>query len=331
MNMADRRTERVVIHRQGGPEVLDVEETMVDAPGAGELLVEHRAIGLNFADIYQRRGQSGPHGETRFPFTPGSLAAGVIIAKGLSTDAFEVGGRIAYLHPGAYVGARAIPQARAVNLPADIDEVFAAAWLLRGLTAYYLLRQLYVVQPGEWCLVHAAAGGMGQVLTLWAKALGAHVIGTVGSTEKAGTARANGCDAVILHRQEDLAARVMALTDSQGVSVVYDAVGEDVFLPSLACLRPMGWMVSYGAASGAVSPVDIQRLHAKSLILTRPTLRTYVATSEALRHAAAQFFEAFGEGGLALPLPRRYALREVRKAHQDLESGRTMGAAVLIP
>jgi len=321
----------VRIHRHGGPEVLTLEEVEIGAPGPGELLLRQTAIGLNFAEVYQRAGQAGPHHDTAFPAILGSQGAGVIEAVGEGVTEFSVGEVVGYLYPGSYSAIRIIPAGRAVKLPPSITADLAAAWLLRGMTAEYLLRRLYPVKAGETILVHAAAGGMGVILSQWAKALGAIVIGTVGSEAKIATARAMGCDHVINYGAEDFVSRVAEITGGAGVSVVYDAVGKDVFVRSLECLRPMGWAVSYGAASGPVGAFDIQLLHHKSLIVTRPTLRTYTATTEDLRASASTFFAAVASGAIRLDIGRRYPLSEVRTAHEDLQSRRTIGASILVP
>ncbi|TSH95118.1 quinone oxidoreductase [Verticiella sediminum] len=302
----------------------------VDEPGAGEVRVRQQAIGLNFADIYQRRGDAGPHaGE--LPAVLGSQGAGVIEMVGEGVQAYAPGDRVAYIHPGAYADTMVLPADRLVALPDSVDAQAAAGFLLRGLTAEYLLHRLYAVRPGDAVLVHAAAGGMGQMLCPWARALGAHVIGTVGSVAKRERAQANGCHEVIVYREPGWADRVLAASGGQGVAVVYDAVGKDVFVDSLACLRPRGLAINYGTASGDVRGLDLQLLHAKSLSVCRPTLRSFIATREELQAAAARFFAAATEGLLDLTVARRYALDDVHRAHADLESGSTTGAAVLVP
>jgi NADPH2:quinone reductase len=325
------RSPAIHIRQHGGPEVLTAVEVEVPPPGPGELQVRQTAIGLNFADIYQRRGSHGPHSATAFPATLGAQGAGVVQAVGEGVAGFAPGQAIAYLHPGAYQVVRNVPAARTVPLPPGISEEHAGANLLRGLTAEYLLRRLHAVQPGEAVLVHAAAGGMGVLLSQWARALGATVIGTVGSPEKAEVARAHGCHHVIDYRREDFAARTLELTGGAGVSVVYDAVGKDVFVPSLACLRPRGLAVNYGTASGDVEGFDLQLLHAKSLSVCRPTLRTFVAQPEELRQSAHDFFGAVLRGDVKLGVGHRYPLAEVQRAHRELEGRATTGATVLIP
>lgn len=326
------RTQAIRIQAHGGPEVLEQAEVEVGDPGPGEVRIRQSAIGLNFADIYQRRGSHGPHAVTAFPVVLGAQGAGTIDAIGPEVEAgLHVGQSVAYFHPGAYQAVRNIPAHRVVPLPAGVSEEVAGATLLRGLTAEYLLRRLYPVAPGEAVLVHAAAGGMGVILSQWARALGATVIGTVGSEAKMAIARAHGCHHVIDYRREDFVARTLECTGGQGVSVVYDAVGKDVFLPSLDCLKPLGMAINYGTASGDVEAFDLQRLHAKSLSVSRPTLRTFIATAADLRRGAAALFDAVLGGQVTLEVGHRYPLAEARRAHEELESRATTGAAVLIP
>ena len=325
------KSSSIHIHRHGEADVLEPVQVDVPPPAAGEIQVRQTAIGLNFADIYQRRGGHGPHSATPFPITPGAQGAGVVHAVGPGVAGFEPGQAVAYLHPGAYQVTRNVPAHRVVALPDWIPEDIAGANLLRGLTAEYLLRRLYVVRPGEAVLVHAAAGGMGLILSQWARALGATVIGTVGSAAKAEVALAHGCHHVIDYRREDFVARTLELTGGVGVGVVYDAVGKDVFLPSLQCLRPRGLAVNYGTASGDVEAFDLQILHAKSLSVCRPTLRSFVADPAELRASAQAFFDAVRDGHVRLGIGQRYPLAEVQRAHRDLESRATTGAPVLIP
>lgn len=321
----------VHIHRHGGPEVLELTSVEVGEPRPGEVRIRQTAIGLNFADIYQRRGSHGPHAATVFPATLGAQGAGVIDAVGEGVSGLAPGQSVAYFHPGAYQAVRNVPAARVLPLPEGISEEVAGATLLRGLTAEYLLHRLYVVKPGDTVLVHAAAGGMGLVLAPWARALGATVIGTVGSAAKKAVALAGGCHHVIDYRCEDFVARTLELTGGQGVAVVYDAVGKDVFVPSLQCLRPLGMAINYGTASGDVEAFDLQLLHARSLCVSRPTLRSFISDPRDLRRSAATLFEAVRAGRLRLEVNRRYPLAEVRRAHEDLESRATTGAAVLVP
>ncbi|RZI68624.1 MAG: quinone oxidoreductase [Variovorax sp.] len=325
------QTTAIHIRAHGGPEVLDAVQVEVGEPGPGEVRIRQSAIGLNFADIYQRRGAHGPHTAAPFPLTLGAQGAGKVDALGAGVDTLRVGQPVAYFQPGAYQAVRNVAASRVIALPDDVSEEVAGATLLRGLTAEYLLRRLYVVKPGDAVLVHAAAGGMGVILSQWARALGAVVIGTVGSDAKKPIALAHGCHHVIDYRSEDFAARTNELTGGQGVAVVYDAVGKDVFVPSLDCLRPLGMAINYGTASGDVEGFDLQRLHAKSLSVSRPTLRTFIADPADLQKGAAALFDVVRSGHLKLEVQRRYALTDVRRAHEELESRATTGAAVLVP
>lgn len=324
-------TTAIHIHRNGGPEVLETVSIDVPPPGPGEVQILQSAIGLNFADIYQRRGSHGPHAATPFPLVLGAQGAGVVQALGEGVSDWHLGQSVAYIYPGSYQVLRNVPASRLVALPAGISAEVAGATLLRGLTAEYLLQRLYRVQAGDRVLVHAAAGGMGVLLSQWARALGATVIGTVGSEAKKAVALAHGCHHVIDYRREDFVAQVMALTAQQGVAVVYDAVGKDVFLPSLDCLQPMGMAINYGTASGDVEAFDLQRLHAKSLIVSRPTLRTFISQPQDLRRSAAALWEAVQQGHLRLEVQHNYALADVRQAHADIEGRATVGAVVLVP
>lgn len=321
----------VHFHHHGEADVLELVDVDVLAPAPGEVQIRQTAIGLNFADIYQRRGGHGPHAATPFPVIPGAQGAGVVEAVGPGVAEFIPGQAVAYLHPGAYQVTRNVPAHRVVALPDWMPQDIAGANLLRGLTAEYLLRRLYPVKTGEAVLVHAAAGGMGLILSQWARALGATVIGTVGSAAKAQVAAAHGCHRVIDYRREDFVARTLEFTGGAGVSVVYDAVGKDVFLPSLQCLRPRGLAINYGTASGDVEAFDLQILHARSLSVCRPTLRSFVADPVELRASAQAFFEVVRDGHVRLGIGQRYPLAEVRRAHRDLESRATTGAPVLIP
>ncbi len=317
-------------HEHGGPEVLHEEEVEIGKPDPGEAQVRHTAIGLNYIDVYDRTGLYP--GE--LPSSLGREAAGVITALGRNVRGFRLGDRVAYVHsvPGAYCEARNVPAARLVKVPKGIADEQAAALMLKGLTAQFLLRRTHRVQGGETILVHAAAGGVGSLLTQWGKALGARVIGVVGSEAKAALARKQGCKHVLLSGHGPLAPQVRRLTRGEGVAVVYDSVGRDTFMDSLDCLRPLGLMVSYGNASGpppALNPLELSRRG--SLFLTRPTLFSYIAQRQELDSAARELFAAVKKGVLRVRIGQRYRLSEAAAAHRDLEARRTIGSTVLIP
>jgi NADPH2:quinone reductase len=329
--MSTLRCPAILTHRHGGPEVLEFTEIEVPDPAPGELRIVQHAIGLNYADVYQRQGAHGPHGSTQFPVVLGSQGAGVVESMGADVQGFELGQQVAYIHPGAYAAVRCVPASRTLPLPAGLTLETAAATLLRGMTAEYLLHRLYAVQHGDRVLVHAAAGGMGVILSAWARALGAEVIGTVGSPAKREIALAHGCHHVIDYREENFVARVLDITQGAGVAVVYDAVGKDVFVRSLDCLRTRGMAINFGTASGDVEAFDLQRLHAKSLTVCRPTLRSFIATREELQHSAQVFASAVRSGAVTAEVNRRYPLAEPQRAHRELESRATSGAAILVP
>jgi len=320
----------VRIHETGGPEVLRYEEVAVGAPGPGEVRLRQTAIGLNFIDTYHR---SGLYPLPDLPAVLGREGAGVVEAIGSGVTEFAPGDRVAYaLSAGAYASERLIAARDLVRLPEGIDPRQAAGMMLKGLTAHYLLRRTHPVKSGETILVHAAAGGVGLILCQWAKRLGATVIGTVGSDEKAELARRHGCDHPIVYDREDFARRVRTITDGAGVPVVYDSVGQATFDRSLDCLAPLGLMVSYGQASGPVPPFAIGTLATKgSLFLTRPTLATYVAERAHLLRAAEELFEVVSEGAVRVEVRQTYPLAETERAHRDLEQRRTTGSTVLIP
>ncbi|MFP6754874.1 MAG: quinone oxidoreductase [Alphaproteobacteria bacterium] len=321
----------VRVHETGDANVMQWEEVNVAAPAAGEACLRHTAIGLNFIDIYFR---AGTYPSPQLPFIPGLEAAGVIESIGENVSGFEVGDRVAYASPplGSYAESRLMPAGRLVKLPGDIDDRVAAAMMLKGMTAHYLLRRTFKVEPGTTLLLHAAAGGVGLIACQWAKYLGATVIGTVGSNEKAELACSHGCDHAILYREEDFVARVREITDGEGVDVVYDSVGKDTFLQSLDCLKPMGMLALFGQSSGAVEPFDLGLLSAKgSLFVTRPTLMNYVDKRSDLEDTAEELFEVIREGVVNADIRQERPLREAATAHSDLESRRTTGATLLIP
>lgn len=317
------------IHEHGGPEKMQWEEVQVGDPGPGQVRVRNTAIGLNYVDTYQRSGLY----PMQLPFTLGSEGAGVVEAVGPKGKEFKVGDRVAYAGPiGAYAEVVLRPADRLVKIPAGVDDKTAAAMMLKGLTTQYLLRRTYRVKNGDTILMHAAAGGVGQILCQWAKHLGANVIGTVGSDEKAELAKKAGCKHVIVTTREKFFDRVKAITKGKGVPVVYDGVGKDTFMESLDCLQPLGLMVSFGNASGAVPPFNAGILSAKgSLFLTRPTLGTYTASREDLVKAAQELFAVVKSGKVKIKVNQIYPLREAAQAHRDLESRKTTGSTVLIP
>ncbi|RPI41470.1 MAG: quinone oxidoreductase [Betaproteobacteria bacterium] len=319
----------VRIYETGGPENLKWEQVEVGNPGPGQVRVRNTAIGLNFIDTYQRSGLY----PMALPFTLGSEGAGVVEAVGPRVKTLKVGDRVAYAGPlGAYAEVLLRPADRLVKIPAGIDDTAAAAMMLKGLTTQYLLRRTYRVRAGETILMHAAAGGVGLILCQWAKALGATVIGTVGSEEKVAAAKKAGCRHVIVMSKENFVERVKAITRGKGVPVVYDGVGKDTFMGSLDCLSPLGMMVSFGNASGAVPPVSIGILAQKgSLFLTRPTLATYAASAEDLAKAARDLFSVVKSGKVKIAINQTYALRDAAQAHRDLESRKTTGSTVLLP
>ncbi|MEP9395750.1 quinone oxidoreductase [Mesorhizobium sp. KR2-14] len=321
----------VRIHAHGGPEVLAYEDVEVGSPGPGQALVRHTAIGLNFLDTYYRSGlYPAPAG---LPLTPGSEAAGIVVEVGEGVDWLNKGDRVAYTLPlGAYCEERLAPADRLVKLQQGISDEKAAAMMLKGMTAEYLLRRTYHVQPGDTILCHAAAGGVGLILGQWAKHLGATVIGTAGSAEKVTLAKAHGYDHVIDYREQDFVAQVKEITGGRLCNVVYDSVGKDTFPGSLDCLRPRGMFVSFGQSSGPIPPFNMGLLSQKgSLYATRPTLFTYIAAREDLEASAAALFDVVEKGVVDIQINQRYALKDVADAHRDLESRRTTGATVLLP
>ena len=318
------------IHEYGGPEVLRWEEVEVGEPGPGQLRVRQAAVGLNYIDVYHR---TGLYPLPSLPWTLGMEGAGQVEAVGEGVAEFKVGDRVAYASPpvGAYAEVRLISADRVVALPDAIDDRTAAAMMLQGMTAHYLLRRTYRVQAGDTILLHAAAGGVGLIASQWARHLGATVIGTVGSDEKAELARAHGCHHVIVYSRENFVERVREITDGQGVAVVYDSVGQATFMGSLDCLRPLGMMVSFGNASGAVPPFEPGILAAKgSLFLTRPSLMHYTAKRADLLASAAELFDVVAGGAVRIEVRQTYPLAETAQAHRDLEARRTTGSTVLL-
>jgi NADPH2:quinone reductase len=314
--------------KPGGPEVLQWQEVPLGKPGQGQVRLRHTAVGLNYIDTYHRSGLY----PLPMPSGLGSEGAGVIEEVGPGVSGLKAGDRVAYAGGpiGAYAEARVMPADRLVPVPAGISDSQAAAMMLKGMTAWYLVRRTHVVKRGETILIHAAAGGVGLIVCQWAKHLGATVIGTVGDEEKAALARKHGCDHPILYRHEDFVARVSELTGGKKVPVVYDSVGKDTFYKSLDCLAPLGLLASFGQSSGSVGPVDIGILAGKgSLFLTRPTLNTYTASREDLLTAARELFEVVEKGHVKIAVNQTYPLREAARAHRDLQDRKTTGQTVL--
>ncbi len=321
------------IYETGGPDVMRWEE--VGAGETAELLpgearVRHAAVGLNFIDIYFRSGRY----PLQLPSGLGLEAAGVVEAVGSAVADIQPGDRVAYAGgpPGAYAEVRKLPADRLVRLPDSIDFKTAAAMMLQGMTAQYLLRRTYRVQAGDTILIQAAAGGVGLIVCQWAKALGATVIGTVSSDEKAALAKAHGCDHPIVYTRENFVEQVKQITGGDGVPVVYDSVGADTFMKSLDCLRPLGMMVTFGQSAGPVAPVDTQELSKRgSLFLTRPSLFTYVAKRADLLASAQELFAVVADGRVKIEVNQTYALKDAAQAHRDLEARKTTGSTILLP
>lgn len=323
-------THAIRIHAYGGPETLVWEEAPVGRPGPREVRLRQTAVGLNFIDTYNR---SGLYPLPELPAVLGREAAGVVEATGDDVSEFRKGDRVAYAMPvGAYAEERLIGTDELVPLPEGIDDRQAAAVMLKGLTAHYLLRKTCKVKAGDIILVHAAAGGVGLLLCQWAAHLGATVIGTVGSPEKAALARAHGCEHPVLYKEESFVERVRELTDGHGLPVVYDSVGQATFMDSLDCLAPLGLMVSFGQSSGPVEPLQVTTLAAKgSLFLTRPTLATYTARREDLLANSGELLDLVARGVLRVEIGQSYPLCEAARAHRDLEARRTSGSTLLLP
>jgi NADPH2:quinone reductase len=319
------------IHAHGGPEAMIYEDSDPGRPGAGQVLVRHTAIGLNFIDVYYRTGlYPAPAG---FPLVPGGEAAGVVLETGEGVDWLSPGDRIAYaVKLGAYAEQRVIDAAQVVRVPDGISDEQAAAMMLKGMTAEYLLRRTFKVKAGDTILFHAAAGGVGLIAGQWARHLGATVIGTAGSADKVELARAHGYDHVINYRKQNFVTEVAALTGGKKCDVVYDSVGKDTFEGSLDCLRPLGLLALFGQSSGPVPPFNLGILAQKgSLYVTRPTLFVYNARREDMEASAAALFDVVSKGVIDIRINQRYALKDAAKAHADLEGRRTTGTTILVP
>jgi NADPH2:quinone reductase len=322
----------VRIDQPGGPQAMYLAVTVVPEPGPGEVQIRHRAIGLNYIDTYQRSGLY----PLPMPLTLGMEGAGVVEAVGRDVRHLSPGDRVAYASqpPGSYSQRRNLPAACVCRLPDAIDFETGAAMMLKGLTVEYLLRRTLPAEglhAGDFVLFHAAAGGVGLIACQWARALGLQLIATAGSAEKCQQALAHGAAYAINYRTDDFAARVRDITQGQGVKVVYDSVGQDTFETSLACLRPLGLMVSFGNGSGPVAPLSLGLLAQRSLYLTRPTLFTHIGSRERTQAMADQLFAVVVSGQVKIPIHQRYALDQVQQAHRDLEARRTTGASVLLP
>ena len=317
----------IVAQSTGGPEVLAWRDVDIGDPGAGEIRIRHAAVGLNFIDVYHRTGLY----PVEPPFTPGLEGAGVVEAVGEGVTTIAVGDRVAYAAPpmGSYAEARLMPAAAVVTVPDGIADETAAAMMLKGMTAEYLLRRTYEVKAGETILFHAAAGGVGLIACQWAKALGATVIGTVGNDEKADLARAHGCDHPIVYTRDNFVDRVREITDGKGVPVVYDSVGKDTFDGSLDCLAPRGLLASFGQSSGGVDAFNPGVLAAKgSLYLSRPTLMTYNASRAELVASAGALFDVVASGKVKIEINNRYPLADAEQGHRDLQDRKTTGSTI---
>jgi len=321
----------VRVHKTGGPEVLTYEEVEIPAPGQGQIKMKTHAAGINFIDCYFRNGSyPSPVG---MPFIAGNESAGEVIAVGPGVTELKVGDRVAFVGSlGGYAAERVVPADRALKLPDNISYEQAAGMMLKGMTAQYLVNRTYKVGKGTIVLMHAAAGGVGLILCQWANHLGATVIGTVGSKDKAELAKKNGCHHTILYRDEDFVGKVKEITSGKLCDVVYDGVGKTTFPASLDCLRPLGYFVSFGSASGQIEAFNINILQTKgSLFATRPTLNHYVAKRDDLMACAKDLFDKVGSGAVKIPVNQTYKLKDAQKAHKDLESRGTTGASILVP
>lgn len=320
-------TKAIIFREPGGPEVMTWEDVTVGSPGAGEVRIKHSAVGLNYIDVYFRTGLY----PTTFPNTPGMEASGIIEEIGEGVTGLSVGDRVAYagVPIGAYSEVRVMPASILIKIPDNISDQTAAAMMLQGMTTEYLLQRTFQVKPGDTILFHAAAGGVGLMACQWAKHLGATVIGTVGSDEKAALAKEYGCDHTINYQKEDFVARVKEITDGKGVPVVYDGIGKDTFERSLDCLQPRGLLVSYGNASGPVKDVDLSILTAKgSVYVTRPSLMAYTATRAELEQSSSDVIKLVQDGTLSINIGQTYALSDAVKAHKDLEGRKTTGSTI---
>ncbi|XP_061358570.1 uncharacterized protein LOC133302766 [Gastrolobium bilobum] len=330
LSSATDMVKAIRVHDLGGPQVLKWEDVEIGEPKEGEIRVRNKAIGVNFIDVYFRKGV---YKAPSLPFTPGMEAVGVVTAVGAGLTGRQVGDLVAYAGQpmGSYAEEQILPADKVVPVPPSIDPAIAASIMMKGMTTQFLLRRCFKVEPGHTILVHAAAGGVGSLLCQWANALGATVIGTVSNKEKAAQAMEDGCHHVIIYKEEDFVSRVNEITLGNGVEVVYDSVGKDTFEGSLACLKLRGYMVNFGQSSGTPDPVPLSSLATKSLFLTRPSLMQYVATRDELLETAGELFANVASGVLKVRVNHTYPLSEAAKAHEDLENRKTSGSVVLIP
>jgi NADPH:quinone reductase len=323
----------VRVHKAGGPEALTYEDIEVPPPGPGQIRIKQYACGINYIDTYFRSGAYPPPPPQSLPFVAGNEGAGEVTAVGPGVSEIKVGDRVGYVSAlGGYAAERLLPAERAIKLPETISYEQAAGMMLKGMTVEYLLNRTFKVRGGMNVLIQAAAGGIGLIACQWANLLGANVIGTVGTKEKAALAKANGCHHAILYREEDFVAKVKEITGGKLCEVVYDGVGKTTFPASLDCIKPLGMFVSFGAASGPIEAFSINLLQVKgSLFATRPTLNTYAAKREDLLAIANDLFSVVSSGKVKIPINQRYALKDAAKAHRDLESRATTGSSILIP
>ena len=321
---------KININKTGGPEVLELEEIKLSKPGTGEVLIEHVAIGLNYIDTYHRSGLY----PLKLPTGLGMEASGIIKDVGPDVSDFSVGDKVAYaaVPLGAYSTHRIYNTKNLVKVPEGIDLQIAACIMTKGLTAFYLLHKTYPVTSGETILFHAAAGGVGQIFCQWAKSLGVKVIGTVGSDEKIDLAKKNGCEEVINYSKEDFAKKVMEITKGEGLTVVYDGVGKETFEKSTECLKTRGMMISFGNASGALSPIDVPKaLQPKGLYFVRPSMGQYLRNREEINEASKMLFQKINSGEIKIEIFKKYKLEDIKQAHIDLENRKIIGPAIILP
>ena len=320
----------IIIKKNGGPEVLEISDVKIDKPGPKEIKIQNIAVGLNYIDTYHRSGLY----PLKLPSGIGLEGAGVVLEVGSEVNNFNKGDNIAYAATplGSYSEERNIPEKIAVKIPKGVSHKVAASIMTKGLTTYYLLNKTYKVNSRDTVLFHAAAGGVGQIFTQWAKSIGCRLIGTVGSDDKIDVAKKNGCDFVINYKKDSFDKKVLEITNNKGVDVVYDGVGKDTLEKSLNCLKTRGMMISFGNASGALSPIDVPKLlQPKGLFFVRPSMGQYLSTSEELNEASKNLFEKIKFGKVKVSVFKEYKLKDVKQAHMDLESRKIIGPAILIP